>query len=113
MDEQITKYIDNLVNEVLQIPVFAILKKEDQTAVADKLKDHFYSLVFATILESMNDAQVMELKNTDLTSQEGLDKLQVIAASIPGLAEEVDSRLKKAQDQILTTQKVPEVTLNI
>lgn len=100
MDEKLQAYIDNLVAEVLQSPNLSNLNEEQKKEYALKVQDHFNNMIFDTTVDLMTDEQLNSIKSIPMDSPEMPGRITAIAALIPGLAEELEKRLKQEVDAL-------------
>ena len=106
MDNIFESFIENLVSECLQSVKFSFLPEREKKEVAQKLRDHFYSMTIDTLIDQLSDEQVNQIKDLDSKSKME-EKMAEFAASIPGFAFVLEDKLKAKMSQILQTGQIP------
>lgn len=108
MDEQIQQFIDNKVGECLQDPQFANLPEDQKNNLKERIYTYLYKSMILALIEQLNDAQVMAIKDLELESPEMEEKLQQFSAEIPGMAFVLEDKLNEEALKIKQTGSVPE-----
>lgn len=99
MDQEIENYLNSVVQDCLTaVPA---LNKE-------QLEDYFSQVILETLIYSLNDEQVKEIENLDFNSPEASEKIQLLAASVPGFILIVQDVLKQEVDQIKQAGQIPQ-----
>jgi len=87
--------IESLIDDLMAGPGYKDLSAEKKTAMADKLRGHIEGLIIESFINRLTEEQAKELREL-LTSPEALEeKFEVYAATIPGLAQDVEGRIRR------------------
>lgn len=108
MDQEIEKYLNNLIEDCLQAPAFLTLSDQDKSLFRQKLDDYFSQVILETLIYSLSDDQVKEIENLDFNSPEAAQKIQLLAASVPGFIMILDEVLQKEAEKVKQTGQVPQ-----
>lgn len=106
MDEKLQAYIDSLVAEVLQSPSLDGFSEGQKKEYASKVQDHFNNVIFDTTVDLMTDEQLNYIKDTPMDSPQMPQKMTEIAAQIPGLAQELEKRLRQEVESLKNNPKL-------
>lgn len=107
MEMDITSYIDNLIFDCLQLPLFSHLSEDQKTEATYKLRDYFYFAVAETVLNKLTEKQVQELTQFSLEDPLLEEAMAHILAQIPFLKETVEQRLDRDFEIIRQTATLP------
>lgn len=97
---QFTDSIENTVLEILQTGRFVQLTSEQKTQLAQKLSDHFYSLLIETIVDNLTLDQLITLKDLPLDSPELVSKLAEYSNQIPFLQLQLEEKLDEEKEKL-------------
>lgn len=100
MDEKIKNYIESIVQESLDNPDFANFAQDQKEAYIQKVRSHFYDLIFDLCIKDMNVEQLRVLDSLEFGSPEMEEKLELFAATVPGLAQKIENSLEKEVEEI-------------
>lgn len=106
--QNIEEYIQGLVTECLQAPGFVYLSPEQKNQLAVQIQDHLYQTIITTSVERMNESQFSQIEHLDPASPEMAEKVQVLAAQIPGLADDIEKRLRQDVEYIKQNSRLPQ-----
>lgn len=106
MDQQITAYLDQLVTETLSQPSFAYLDPQKRSEFEGKLRDRLHDAILDLVVDNLSDAQVAELQDIDPASDQMEHKIEEYSATIPDLAQKMESVLKQ---EIETVKSNPQL----
>lgn len=96
MTDELTTYLDGLIAEVLTAPGYQSLSADDQAAIKTKLTGHFQNMIMETMINRLSEDQVAELERAAADDPDKLtETTERIAATIPGLAIDIEERLKR------------------
>lgn len=110
VNQNIDAYFNNLVAECLQAPGIVNLPQEQKDAFVAKLHDHFSDITLAALINKLNGEQLSQIENLDPTSPEMAEKIQQLAAQVPGLAEDMEKKLQESVAYIKQNSKIPQTT---
>ncbi len=99
MDKIITDFIDSLIAKCMENPALASQR--------ENLESFFYRMVVEILIDNLNEAQVIEIKDMDIASQEAQDKLQLFASQIPGFVNILDEKLSQEAENISKSGQIP------
>lgn len=106
--EHFEKFIENLINECMQSAKFAYLPDSNKKEVAEKLRNHFYSVTIDMLVDQLSDEQASQIKALGQNNPKTPELMSQFAASIPGFAVILEEKLTKEMDNILQTGQVPQ-----
>jgi hypothetical protein len=98
MEEELQKYLDSLTEECLT---------SNPSLNRVQMNDYFNQVILETLIYSLNDEQIKQIENIDFNKPEDIQKLQLLAASIPGFIFIVEDILKQEVGQIKKTGQIP------
>lgn len=108
MDQQIDQVINDLISSCMQSPMFASLNEQQKQETIKRLADRFYSVILETLVDNLNEEQLKATENLDFNTPEAEQKLQIMAAEIPGFLFIMEDALKKEAEKIKQTGQVPQ-----
>lgn len=106
MDQRIEQYIEGLVRVCLSQPQFANLLEPQRNQVADQVRKRLYKVITDSVIDKLNDEQLSVLEALDPSSIEMEKKIQEFASQMPGLAQELDQKLKAEVENIKQNQQL-------
>lgn len=96
IDEKLDAFLESQVSEVLSAPGLQTLTAQQKEEYATKLRTHFQDLVIDTLLNRLEDDKLKEIEELSKNNPQLLEeKFQEYAAMVPGLAEDIEIRLKQ------------------
>ena len=99
-ENPLVSFVDSLVEEVFQSPGFQGLDQEQRRSLEEKIKDHFTKMTLDTLISRLSKEQAQELSQVADQDEKTLaNKIEELAASVPGLAEDIEERLSLEADQ--------------
>lgn len=110
MDEQIEQYLQGFVDRCIQASAFSSLPADQIEAKKNELSEYFNRLVLETLVENVSDDRLSEFENLDFATNEAVDKIQLLAAEIPGFMGILDTRLEKEASEIVQSGIIPSET---
>lgn len=108
INQNIDEYLEGLVNECLQSPGIINLTPEQKQAIAGQIQNHFTQVVMEVLVDKMDESQFSQIENLEPGSQEMVDKIQVLAAQVPGLTDAMEAKLRQDVEYIKQYSKLPE-----
>lgn len=106
--QNIDEYLESLVSECLQAPGVVNLPQEQKDAFAEQVRDYLSQASLEVLVEKLTEEQFSQIENLEPGSPEMVEKIQVLAARVPGLAESLEERFKKDVDYIKQNSRIPE-----
>lgn len=107
MEQQVEEYLNNLVAECMQTPAYAILPEDQKAQIGQNLHNHFNQLMINTLVDQLNDAQLMELDQIDVESPQMEEKLFEYASEIPEFMSILEQALKNEVAKITNQPITP------
>ncbi len=95
MDQQINDFIQGLISSCLNNPSLGYLSNEQKTNLSGNLEAHLYKLSVETLINSLNEDQINQIKDLDFESPEMETKLELFAAEIPGFSVVLEDKLQQ------------------
>lgn len=108
--QNIDEYLESLVAECLQAPDVVVLpqEQEQKDAFAEQVRDHLSQASLEVLVEKLTEEQFSQIENLTPGSPEMVEKIQLLAAQVPGLADALEERFKKDVDYIKQNSRIPE-----
>lgn len=100
MDQKLQAYLEDLILTILQSPSFVNFSEEQKDQFAKKVRDHFQNIIFDTIVDSMNDEQLLSIKDLPMGSPQMVKRIEEISSQIPNLAQIIEKRLLGEVEEI-------------
>ncbi len=100
MEQNITNYIENFVQDILNLPQFATLAKDQKEALAENLRGRFYDIVMDTTIDNLTDEQVLQLENIPPESIQMRQKIEEFTSTLPHLSKEIENKLTQEHLQL-------------
>lgn len=100
MDEKIEAYIDSLVTQILNTSNTATLAAEQKSDLAEQVKDRLYQLIFDTTMSMFSPEQMEALRQLPEDSLEMGQKMEEFAATVPNLAQILETKLNQEVETI-------------
>jgi hypothetical protein len=87
--------VETLIQELLASSTYGAMSVKDKEETADTLRGHVERLILETFLNRLDDEKVKELRGLMNDSEKMEEKFTEYAALIPGLAEDIEERVKR------------------
>lgn len=100
MEQNITNYIENFVQDILNLPQFASLPQDQKETLEENLRGKFYDVVLDTTIDNLTDEQVLQLENIPPDSPQMRQKIEEFTSTLPYLAKEIENKLTQAHQQL-------------
>lgn len=110
MDEKFEEYIKNLVNECLASPALSALTDPEKGDFSQKLTDYFYNVILDLVIDKLTDEELSELEKLSPDDPRTAEKVMEFTAGMPGILEEMESKLKAAAEEVKRTGVVRQET---
>lgn len=107
VNENIEEYINGLVAECLQAPGLSSLPLDQKEEFSKQLEEYFYQTAFEVTVEKMTGEQFSQIENLEPGSPEMIEKVQVLAAQVPGLADDLEKKLQEDVAYIKQNSNIP------
>lgn len=98
MDQQVQEFIQNLITSCINNPALAYLSPEQKAKLSANLETYLYKLSVETLINSLNEEQINQIKDLEFESPEMEEKMELFAASIPGFAIILEEKLQQETD---------------
>lgn len=108
VNENIEEYINSLVAQCLQAPGIVNLPQEQKDSFAGQVQDYFSQATLETLVNRLDGEQLSQIENLNPVSPEMIEKIQQLAAQVPGLAGELEARLQKDVEFIKVNSAIPQ-----
>lgn len=95
MDQRITEYLDNLIKEYLNGPSFNDLTEEQRKNLTTTLQGALYKAAVEELINRLNEDQLNQIADLDLTSPQMEAKLEEFAATIPNFLSILEERFQQ------------------
>lgn len=105
--QNIDEYINGLVAQCLQAPGIVNLPQEQKDAFAAQIQSHFSQATLEVLVNRLNGEQLSQIENLDPASPEMLEKIQQLAAQVPGFADDLEKKLQEAVNYIKQNSQIP------
>lgn len=105
--QNIDEYLESLVADCLQAPEIITLPQEQKDAFAGQVRDRFSQVTLEVLVDRLNAEQFSQIENLEPGSPEMVEKIQQLAAQVPGLADAIETRLQKDVAYIKQNSKIP------
>lgn len=107
INQSINDYLQSLVSECLQAPGFINLSLEQKNQIVGQIQEHFYQAVMETLVGRLNEQQFSQIEQLNPNSPEMAEKIQLLAAQVPGLAADMEKRLRQDVEYIKQNSRLP------
>lgn len=108
VNQNIDEYINGLVAECLQAPGIVNLSPDQKNEFAQQVQSYLSQVTIETLVNRLNGEQLSQIENLDPTSPEMAEKIQQLAAQIPGFADDLEKKFQEAVSYIKQNSKIPE-----
>lgn len=108
VNQNIEEYINSLATQCLQTPGIITLSQEQRNAFAERVQDYFSQLTLVVLVDKLNGEQLSQIEHLDPSSPEMAEKIQQLAAQVPGFADDLEKKLQEAVAYIKQNSKIPE-----
>ena len=100
VDQKLNAFIESFVVGILAHPSLQNLSEEEKQSYAQKLRSHFSDMVLETLINRLTPEQLSDVQASvgNLPALE--QKIEEYAATIPGLSQDIEERLKREFDQM-------------
>ena len=95
MADILSNYIKSLIAEIFASPGYEKLTKKDKDKIAKNLDVHFQDMILETLINRLDDEQVKDVRSVMKKPKVLEQKLEEYAALVPGLAADIEERLKR------------------
>lgn len=103
----IRDYIDGLVAYCLQSPGFIYFSQDEKYLLASQIHDYFYQATLEILVNKLSNTQLIQIEKLDPSRPEMLAKMQQLISQMPGLANDIETRLVKDAVYIHQNSKLP------
>lgn len=103
MDQLINEYLEKMVSEASNY----IRSGADQEEIKDKIRSYLDKVVVETLIDSLSDYQLLQIKDLDYQDKEMREKLTQFASEIPGFIFDAEKKLKDEVEKIKQTGQIP------
>lgn len=107
VNQNIDDYLNSLVASCLQAPGILNLPQEQKDAFANQVQDHLSQATLEVLINRLNGEQLSQIENLNPGSPEMVEKIQQLASQVPGLANDIESRLQKDVEYIRQNSRIP------
>ena len=107
MDEQFQTYLNKQLDELMSSSHFATLNEEQKNQKRAELEDYFYDLILDTLVDNLNDDQLDQLNNADLTAESSTQLISELASQSPTFIFQAQDKIDKALEHLNQTGTVP------
>lgn len=107
VNQNIEEYINSLVAGCLQAPGIVNLPQEQKDAFAKEIQDRFSEVTMEVLVNRLNSEQFSQIENLDPGSPEIIEKIQQLAAQVPGLADDIEKKLQEVVTYIKQNSIIP------
>ncbi|MBI2019230.1 hypothetical protein HYS95_00995 [Candidatus Daviesbacteria bacterium] len=108
VNANIEEYINSLAAECLQAQGIVNLTQEQKDAFAASVQEYLSQAALEVLVNRLNSEQLSQIENLDPASDEMMEKIQQLAAQVPGLADEMEKRFRSDVEYIKQNSKVPQ-----
>ncbi len=108
INQSINDYLQGLISECLQAPGFISLPKEQKNQLAGQIQEHFYQAVMETLVNRLDEQQFSQIEQENPNSPEMAEKIQMLAAQVPGLVADMEKRLRADTEYIKQNSRLPQ-----
>lgn len=95
MDARIDKHLDELISQHLQNPKFNNLTSEQKSEMAANLKNKLHQAAVDELIHRLNEDQINQIADLEVTSPEMEAKLEEFAATIPDFLSMLETRIQE------------------
>ncbi len=107
VNQNINEYFGNLVADCLQAPGIVNLPQEQKDAFAAQVQDYFSQATLEILVNRLTEEQFSQIENLEPVSTEMVEKIQQLAAQVPGLADDIERKLQETVAYIKQNLKLP------
>lgn len=107
VNKNIEEYINSLMADCLQAPGIINLSQEQKNAFAEQVQDRFSQVTLEVLVNRLNSEQFSQIENFEPGSPEIIEKIQQLAAQVPGLADDIEKKLQEDVAYIKQNSKIP------
>jgi hypothetical protein len=109
MNQKITEYLNNLVDECTKSDSFSQLPDDQKRENGEKIADYFNQVITDSLLSYMTKDELDQLEDINFESEEGVQKFGEIASSLPGFVFlEIGDKLRQEAETIKKTGAIPQ-----
>ncbi|MDD5416267.1 MAG: hypothetical protein PHE48_04715 [Candidatus Daviesbacteria bacterium] len=99
-DQQINEYIEGLVSDCINSPVFVSLSPDRKQQMTDSIRDHLYKVIAEIVIGALDKEQFSQIEHLEPGSVEMANKIQDFASKIPNLHKIIEDRLTREVEGI-------------
>ena|SRR3990167_357938 len=107
VNQNIEEYINSLVAECLLAPEIINLPQEQKDAFTKQIQDRFSEVTLEVLVNRLSSEQFSQIENLTPGSPEMVEKIQQLAAQVPGLAVDIEKKLQEDVSYIKQNSKIP------
>lgn len=107
INQGINEYLQSLISECLQAPGFMNLSPEQKNNLANQIRAYFDQAVMETLVNRLDEQQFSQIEDLDPNSPEMAEKVQILASQVPGLAQDIENRLRQNTEFIKQNSHLP------
>lgn len=100
MDQKFEAYLQGLVTDILNSPMFVNIPEDQKITLSEKIKNHLNGVVIDAIVDRLNSEQLNAIKDLPADSPEMEEKIEEFAAQMPNLADELEQKLNQAVENL-------------
>lgn len=100
MDEKINAYLESLVTEALNSPMFSSLAEDQKASLAGKIRTRLNGVIIDMVVDNLTDEQFNAIKDFPPDSVEMEDKIEEYASGMPDLAQNLEEKLNQEISEI-------------
>lgn len=100
MDEKINAYLESLVAELLNSPMFSSLAEDQKASLAEKIRTRLNGLIIDMVVDNLTQEQFNAIKDILPGSVEMENKIEEYASGMPDLAEKLEEKLNQEISEI-------------
>lgn len=105
--QNIDEYINGLVAQCLQAPGIVNLPQDQKDQFAGEVESYLSQVALEVLVNRLNSEQLSQIENLDPSSPEMAEKVQQLAAQVPGFADELEKKFQEAVNYIKQNSKIP------
>lgn len=107
VNQNIDEYIDGLVAQCLQAPGIVNLPPDQKSEFTKDVEDYLTQVLLEALVNKLNSEQLSQIENLEPASPEMAEKVQQLAAQIPGFANELENKFHAAVTYIKQNSQIP------
>lgn len=100
MDEKINAYLESLVTELLNSPMFSSLAEDQKASLAEKIRTRLNGVIIDMVVDNLTQEQFNAIKDILPDSVEMENKIEEYASGMPDLAQKLEEKLNQEISEI-------------